>query len=1003
MVKLAIAGGNIAGSTVMSMLRGDPDIEIVGIYERNPETPGAVLAQKWGIPLFCDLDIFAKSVRPEIVLNVSGDPKLSEAMRMVLGRGEVIDASGARFLWKTIEKQKKAMIELSRVMEDQKRIAAVAENMSRAANLDEFMAFVLDRALEIGDAQAGSIALVEGEEMRLAACRGLSRRFSENRRWKVIPGGLTDTVLRKGEIAAVHDISEVGYMNNPALMREGIKAVLACPIPLDGSVCGIIYLDDFRTRQFSERQKRAVSLIAGIIGLIVDRPGLLEKLRQQQEEISRLREEFDRKVKERTEELEKTNRELESASRHKSRFIANMSHELRTPLNSIIGFSEVLADRTFGELGENQERYVRNIYSSGRHLLELVNNVLDMAKIEAGKYEMSFETFRAEDVLAEIFTIMRPMAEKKAIDLSLRIADDVDTLTADVVKLKQVFYNLISNAIKFTPEGGKVRVAVDREEGRGDSEPRVFARFSVSDTGVGIGPEDIGRIFDEFEQADTTFSRQYGGAGLGLALTKKLVELHGGKVTVESRLGEGSTFTVFVPLIARMEKKQEEEIEAVDLNFPWMSEKAPLILVVEDDPASAELLTIHLTQAGYKVAHAFDGEEAIQKATAMKPFAILLDIMLPKKDGWEVLQSFKSNEVTAGIPVLIHSIIDNKDLAFALGATDYLLKPLDKDSLLEKLHGLSILKGRTHPITILMIDSADGIESLKASLDPREFLVYSAKEGKRGLELATALRPDVILLDFELPDMLGFDVVKELKENSSTRNIPIFILTEKDLSVEDRMSLMGKIERIVKKHKFDVKELIDHITEIEILYPKRAGLVDELTGIFNHRYFHLRLAQEVERGTRYKQPLNLLILDTDFFGQYIRNNGEQNGNLVLKKISELLTKNIRGSDVVVRYGGDAFAVILPNTVLSAALSLGNRFSAIIRNYPFPHEETQPKGRLTVSVGLAFLDGQTPEDLIMCCEKALAAAIRKGGDRVEIYSGECETRQDAPQKLNDVIS
>lgn len=1003
MVKLAIAGGNIAGSTVMSMLRGDPDIEIVGIYERDLETPGAVLAQKWGIPLFYDINALVTEAGPEIVLNVSGDAKLSETVRMVFGRIEVIDATGARFLWKTIEKQKKAMIELYKVIEDQKRILSITENVSSAENLDGFMGFVLDKALEISDAQAGSIALVEGDEMHLLASRGLSKGFSDSRRWKVMQGGLTDTVIKKREIQAIPDISKVGYMSNAALMREGIKAVLACPIPVSDRVCGIIYLDDFKTRQFSERQKRAVSLITRVLGLILDRPQMLRRLREQEEELSRLREKFEKKVKERTEELEQMNKELERASQHKSRFIANMSHELRTPLNSIIGFSEVLAEKTFGELTENQERYVRNVHSSGKHLLELVNNVLDMAKIEAGKYEMSYETFRPEDMISEIFNIMSPMAEQKAVDLSLSIAEDVESITADVVKLKQVFYNLISNAIKFTPEGGKVRVSIGREQGRGDSENQEFARFSVSDTGVGIRPEDIERIFDEFEQADTAFSRQYGGAGLGLALTRKLVELHGGKVTVESRLGEGSTFSVFIPLITHPEKEPAEEVEAVNLNFPWMNEKAPLILVVEDDPASAELLTIHLTQAGYKVAHAFDGEEAIQKATALRPFAILLDIMLPKKDGWEVLQSFKSNEVTANIPVLIHSIIDNKDLAFALGATDYLLKPLDRDSLLDKLHGLSILKGRTHPVTILMIDFNGDTESLKRSLNSREFLVYSAKEGKRGIELATALRPDVVLLDFELPDMLGFDVVKELKENSSTRNIPIFILTEKDLSVEDRMILMGKIERIIKKHKFDVKELIDHITEIEILYPKRAGLVDELTGIFNHRYFHLRLAQEVERATRYKQPLNLIILDVDFFGQYIRNNGEHNGNLVLKKISELLTKNIRGSDVVVRYGGDAFAVILPNTVISAALSLGNRFSAIMRNYPFSHEESQPKGRLTVSVGLAFLDGEMPEELIMCCEKALAQAIKMGGDRVEIYSKEWEGQEDTSQKTKDVIS
>lgn len=1003
MVRLAIAGGNISGSTVMSMLRGDPDIELVGLYEKDTETPGAVLAQKWGIPLFYDINILATKARPEIIINVTGDTRLSDAVRVLFNRIEVIDASGARFLWKTIEKQKKAMIELYKAMEDQKRVLAIAEAAGVTENLEEFVGFVLDRALEINDSPAGSVVKVDGDEIHLLAARGLSKRFTENRHWRAMPGGLTDAVVQKKEVIAINDISEVNFTNNPALIREGIRAILACPVLFNGRVYGIIYLDDFKLRQYSERQKRAISLVARIFGILLDRPDLIRKVKEQGEELSTLGQKFEQKVRERTEELERINTELVRASQHKSRFIANMSHELRTPLNSILGFSEVLEGKVFGELTENQERYVKNIHSSGKHLLELVNNVLDIAKIEAGKYEMTYETFPVDVMMADIFNVMKPMADRKSIDLGLTVNGKVDAITADMVKLKQVLYNLISNAIKFTPEGGQVSVTVGKEAGRGEAEGQDILMFAVRDTGVGIRSDDLQRIFDEFEQADNAFSRQYGGAGLGLALTKKLVELHGGRVAVESRLGEGSTFTVSIPLIAQLQEQQAEEVEAVNLDFPWMNERAPLILVVEDDPASAELLTIHLTQAGYKVAHAFDGEDAVAKAMELRPFAILLDIMLPKKDGWEVLQAFKSNEATSNIPVLIHSIIDNKDLAFALGATDYLLKPLDKDSLLDKIRGLSILKSKKHPTTILLIAPDGETDLLKEGFDPQEFLIYTAREGKRGMELASALRPDVVLLDFELPDMLGFDVVQEMKKNQSTRNIPIFMLTEKDIPVEDRINLMGKIEWIIRKQKFHIKELIDHINEIEVLYPRRAGLVDELSGIFNHRYFQLRLAQEVERAVRYKQPLNLMILDVDFFGQYISDNGEHAGNVALKKIAELLTKNIRGSDVVVRYGGDAFAVVLPNTVLSAALSLGNRFNAIIRNYPFSHEETQPKGRLTVSVGLAFLDGQTPEELIMSCEKAMAHAISKGGDRVEIYAKEGEEQSGVSQQAEDIVS
>ena len=986
MVKLAIAGGDHTASSLLSMLRSDPDARIVGIYEKNAETPGAVLAQKWGIPFFDDINILAMVAKPEIIINVTGDAKLTEKLRNLFSRIEVIDAIGANLLWKTVEKKKNALIELSKTIHDEKRIISILQDAKKP---DEFLSFILEKTMELMDLPTGSIAVIEGDKVCLLASKGLSKGSTENKRWKIMPGGLTDMVVGERKTVTIADTSRVNYTINPAFIDQGIKSVIACPFIVDSHVYGVIYLGDFKPRQFSERQKRLLTILAMLVGLTLDRLNLLERLKGRESGVDI---QINKDVNERAEELEGIDEELKQLNQHKSRLIANISHELRTPLNSIIGFSNVLLEKTFGELTDNQERHVKNIHSSGRYLLDLINNVLDIAKIDSGRYDMCYEAFRLDEVIAEIFNIMQPMADNKSISLNIRIAEDVDSITADRVKLKQIFYNLLSNAIKFTPEAGKVGVIVEREAGRRESEGQEFIRFSVWDTGIGIRPDDIERIFDEFEQADTTFTRKYGGAGLGLALTKRLVELHGGRISVESTFGEGSTFSFFIPLISPQEKPLIEEVEAVNLNFPWMKENAPLILVVEDDPSSAELLTLHLTQAGYKVAHAFDGEEAIEKARTLRPFAIMLDIMLPKKDGWEVLQSLKSDDLTSKIPVLIHSIIDNKDLAFALGATDYLLKPLDKDALLEKLQGLSISMGRRCPTVVLIIESNGSTDSLKEGLSPQEFLVYSAKEGKRGIELATALRPDVILLDFELPDMLGFDAVRELKGNPSTRDIPVFILTEKDISVEDRISLMGKIDWIIRKNRFDVGELIDHIMEIEVLYPKRAGLVDETTGIFSHRYFQIRLAQEVERALRYKQSLNLMLLDVDFFGQYIRDNGEQYGNTVLKKVSELLRKNIRGSDVVVRYGGDAFAIILPNTVISAALSLGNKLNAIIRNYPFIHGESQPKSRLTVSVGLAFLDGQTTEELILCCEKARTQAIKRGGDRVVIYSKEHENTE-----------
>ena len=1111
MIKIAIAGGNIAGGALLSLLRTEPRLKVVSLYEENPDAPGCLLAVKWGIPVCKEIVSLSKQ-RPDIIINVTGDYQMTREIQNLFGdRIETIDSKGAKMIWDIIERQKKARVETLKTLQDHSILSNILEIFSQK-NETSFLEKTLKGALQIVDAPAGSIVTYQGGKITLMTSTGLSKRFLENIGSSIQAGGLTERVLKNKKMVEIQDTLTSDY-NNPAFLIENIRSVLAVPLLMGDTATGILFIDDFKPRRYSTRQKSSIALLSRIIAesigrynlsskvsqstviletllhntndlvLITDEEGIVTKcndtvstmgagrddiigkplshllnsedksilqreldrkksvrhlpvtisfpsgsdpiktcefmvnatvltdkmgkttggifvltdvtataelkseMKKKALELNELQEILEEKVVERTEVLGRINRELERANQLRGRFIANMSHELRTPLNSIIGFSDVLIEGTFGDLKEEQKRYISNIRLAGKHLLQLINNVLDLAKIEAGKYELQYEAFYIDELFHEVVNTMKPLAEKKDIGMTVTIDPDVEQLIADRLKVKQILYNLLSNAIKFTPEGGTVEILAEKMR----SEDIESVRFVVKDNGIGIPPDDIERIFEEFEQIDSSLSRQQGGVGLGLALTKKLVELHGGNIRAESILGKGSTFSFTIPSGTVTEEAEVTEVEAVRLNFPWMKEEAPLILVVEDDPPTAEILTLHLSQAGYKVVHAYDGEEAVAKARQLRPFAITLDIMLPRKDGWEVLQELKADSLTSQIPVIIHSIVNNKDLAFALGATDYLIKPLNKDDLLGKLQELSPSKGKVSlPQTVLLVEpETRESEDLKALLQNEGIVTYSAEDLKKGVELAVALRPNLIMLNIESPTIDGFELIQELKINQSTKDIPIFIMTDKDMSVEDRMSLLGKIERIIKKHGFDAKELINHIKELEIIYPKRAGLIDDLTGLFSHRYFQIRLAQEVERAGRYKLPLILVIIDIDHFGHFVKNQDEYNGNLVLKKVSELIRKNIRGSDIVVRYGGDSFAVLLPNTVLGAGLSLSNRFNAIIKNYPFHGEEAQPKGRITASAGLAFLEGQSPEEFILCAEKALTHAINKGGDRVEVYSTEME--------------
>ncbi|MBI4589424.1 MAG: response regulator, partial [Candidatus Rokubacteria bacterium] len=351
------------------------------------------------------------------------------------------------------------------------------------------------------------------------------------------------------------------------------------------------------------------------------------------------------------------------------------------------------------------------------------------------------------------------------------------------------------------PEGGRVGLAASRTSGE--------ARFAVWDTGIGIKPEDQARIFEEFHQVESTAAKQYEGTGLGLTLAKKFVELHGGRISVESEPGKGSTFTFTLPLIEEPEVSVEGRSEPEEMG-------RPLVLVVEDDPKTVELLRFSLSREGFRVEEAPDGEQALAKARALQPFLVTLDILLPKKDGWEVLKELKGDPTTRDIPVLIVSIVDERERGFSLGAVDYILKPFDRDDFLRRLGRHSFTtKVQVQPVKILIIDDDPlAVEMLAGMLEPQGFGILKAYGGQDGLEVATEHLPDLIVLDLLMPGVSGFEVAQRLKERPQTKEIPIFVVTAKDLTIEDKRKLNSLVAAVMPKGAFPKEEFVEEIHKL---------------------------------------------------------------------------------------------------------------------------------------------------------------------------------------------
>ncbi len=517
--------------------------------------------------------------------------------------------------------------------------------------------------------------------------------------------------------------------------------------------------------------------------------------------------------------LQQKNLEFEEASRMKSEFLANMSHELRTPLNAIIGFSEVLRDGLLGELTEQQRKFIGDIFGSGKHLLSLINDILDLSKVEAGKMTLDLEPMQVSAFLKNSLSIISERATSRQIRLSMDPTEALGTLVADPRKVKQIVYNLLSNAVKFTAEGGRVTLRARRvgraevlpPSGSGisrsfplaDSDFAEFLQIGVTDNGIGISAEGLEQLFKPFSQIDTGLARKFEGTGLGLAMVRVLTELHGGALSVESSAGGGSCFTVWLPM-------RPPEVSLTPAHLPRtqlvdVAAGTRTALVVESDYKSFDLVRVQLEAEGFKVTHAVSAEQGLTLAAQQTFSLITLDIMLPDMDGWELLDQLKRVPTLARVPIVIISIVADRNKGFSLGAAGVMQKPISRQELRESLLGLGLFpaaEGRSLKF-LVVDDDPKSVELIALQLVGPSSTVFPAGGGSEAIEIARRELPDLIVLDLMMPETNGFDVVRTLQERPDTARIPILVVTAQRITSGDRARLNGYVACILEKTDFD--------------------------------------------------------------------------------------------------------------------------------------------------------------------------------------------------------
>ncbi len=636
-------------------------------------------------------------------------------------------------------------------------------------------------------------ALCEVESLRLVFCNTTFRRWLNVQNLGIT---LSQIILELNPETLFKRLNKRGHYSLYYAPRANDKET---PVYLGASFKRI----SWEGRLYISVHVHDASMIKEKDALIEGHAEMIDRSNRQLKRLSEKLEEKNLRLQHAMTEAEHARGAAEEANRAKSAFLANMSHELRTPLNAIIGYSEMLAEEAEDAGRDNDLADLQKIRSAGKHLLALINDVLDLSKIEAGKMEVHLETFDVPAMLQDVVSTIAPLVEKNGNRLEVRCTEGLGTLRADLTKVRQALFNLLSNACKFT-SGGVITLAVGRERLDGAD----WLRFGVADTGIGISPEQLKKLFQAFSQADASTSKKYGGTGLGLIISRRFCQMMGGDITVESTPGQGSTFTIRLPIDGVARKTTvtlDGEGSRVAASTP--PKGVPTVLVIDDDPAARELMQRFLAQQqGLHMAGAASGEEGLRLAKELRPAVILLDVLMPGMDGWAVLTALKADPELAPIPVIMASILDEENMGFALGATDFLTKPIDRARLAQLLENYRCAHP---PCPVLVVeDQADLRALMRRMLEQEGWVVAEAENGRVALERIAENRPELIVLDLMMPEMDGFSFLEVLRQHEGWRAIPIVVVTAKDLTAEDHQRLNGYVQYIVHKGAYGREELL---------------------------------------------------------------------------------------------------------------------------------------------------------------------------------------------------